>query len=114
MADFGLETSQVDGGIMVIDVRGFLDAHTFERLDQAIEQCFAQDAHRLIVKLDQVEYISSAGLGVVIMIGKRLSSAGGKLRLCNLNETVFEVFEISGFSTIFSVFKDQAEALDSF
>ena len=53
-------------------------------------------------------------LRILLTTAKRLGGTGGGLRLCNLNETVQEVFEISGFSTILSVFGTTEEALQGF
>jgi anti-anti-sigma factor len=61
-----------------------------------------------------MEFISSAGLRVLLATAQELQKAGGELRVCNLNEEVNEVFDISGFSTILMVFKDESEALQGF
>ncbi len=72
------------------------------------EKCRKQ---RLQPKLD---YINSAGLCVLLVAAKKLEGVDGELRFCNLNEIVREVFDISGFTTIFRVFGSEAEALDGF
>ncbi len=100
--------------VTVVQFEGHLDTSTAPDAQARLDELVEGGTTKILVNFTDLEYISSAGLRVLLVIGKRLGSAGGKLRLCNLNETVFEVFEISGFSTIFSVFKDQAEALDSF
>ena len=61
-----------------------------------------------------LEYISSAGLRVLLATAKKLKASGGDLKICSLNDTVQEVFDISGFSSILTVSKDQEEALASF
>jgi anti-anti-sigma factor len=61
-----------------------------------------------------LDYISSAGLRVLLATAQKLQAEDGALRVCNLNETVQEVFDISGFSTILSVFKTETEALNEF
>jgi anti-sigma B factor antagonist len=66
------------------------------------------------VSLDKVDFVSSAGLRILLATGKRLSGTGGSLRVCGLNETVNEVFEISGFSTILNVFAAETDALSGF
>ena len=48
---------------------------------------------------------------MLLASAKRLTGTGGDLRVCGLNETVHEIFEISGFSTILRVFPSEAEAL---
>jgi len=66
------------------------------------------------VDLEKMDFISSAGLRVLLATAQELQKAGGELRVCNLNEDVMEVFDISGFSTILMVFKDESEALQGF
>jgi stage II sporulation protein AA (anti-sigma F factor antagonist) len=58
--------------------------------------------------------MSSSGLRVLLALAKELEEEGGVLRICNLNEVVQEVFEISGFNSILKVFPSEAEALASF
>jgi anti-anti-sigma factor len=53
-------------------------------------------------------------LRVLLATAKKLGGVGGDLRICGLNETVSEIFEISGFSTILNVFPSEAEALADF
>ena len=69
---------------------------------------------KILVNFADLDYISSAGLRVLLTTAKRLGGSGGTLRICGLNETVSEVFEISGFSVILSVFPNETEALEGF
>ncbi len=64
----------------------------------------------IIVDLSGVDFVSSAGLRVLLATAKRMSPAG-VVRLCGLNPSVQEVFDVSGFSTIFSIFDDETAAL---
>ena len=66
------------------------------------------------MNLAKLDYISSAGLRVLLASAKQLKPDGGEIRICNLNEVVKEVFDISGFVTIFKVFGSETEALDGF
>ena len=65
---------------------------------------------RLLIELSQLEYISSAGLRVLLVVAKRIQQKGGKVVLCALVPNVKEVFEISGFSSIFKIFDNTADA----
>jgi anti-sigma B factor antagonist len=56
-----------------------------------------------VVDLRELEYISSAGLGVLLKTQKRLSGAGGELQLANLNRHIQDVFRYSGFDQIFKI-----------
>ena len=59
----------------------------------------------------KLDYISSAGLRVLLGAAKTLLASGGSLGIFGLNPSVLEVFEISGFSTILAVYPSEAEAL---
>jgi anti-anti-sigma factor len=63
------------------------------------------------VDFTKLDYISSAGLRVMLGTAKQLMAKGGGLKTFGLNQTVREVFDISGFSTILAVFATEAEAL---
>ena len=100
--------------VTVVQFEGHLDTNTAPDAQARLDELVAGGKTNILVDFSDLEYISSAGLRVLLATGKRLGSSGGNLRLCNLNETVREVFDMSGFSTIFSVFDDRAEALASF
>ncbi len=67
-----------------------------------------------MVNFEKPEYNSSAGLDVLLKAAKQLKGNNGELRICSLNEFVQEVFEISGFSIILSVFNSESDALSRF
>ena len=71
-------------------------------------------AQKVLVDFEKLEYISSAGLRVLLGAAKQLNHSGGELRLSGLNETVQEIFDMSGFSQILAVFKTSDEALTGF
>ena len=64
----------------------------------------------IIVDLTDVDFVSSAGLRVLLATAKRMRPTG-VIRLCGLNPSVQEVFDVSGFSTIFSIFDGETAAL---
>ena len=97
--------------VTVVAFVGSLDSKTSPQAQQALEGILSGGGRKLLIDFTALDYISSAGLRVLLTAAKRLSGAGGKLRLFGLNETVREVFDISGFSAIFAVFATEADAL---
>ena len=77
-------------------------------------QLIDDGATKILVDFEDLNYISSTGLRMLLVAHSRLEGASGQLRICNPNTMVREVFETSGFLEIFSVYKSQAEALDGF
>ncbi|MFQ3651178.1 MAG: STAS domain-containing protein, partial [Gemmataceae bacterium] len=61
-----------------------------------------------------VKYLSSAALGKLIALNKKVKSAGGSLVLSNINPEIIEVFEITKLDKMFKIKKDEQEALQSF
>ena len=100
--------------VMVLDIEGKLDALTSPEAESRITRLVEDGANKILVDFDKLDYVSSAGLRVLLSAAKRLESDGGELRICCLNDIVKEVFDISGFIKIFKVFASVSEALDDF
>ena len=109
-------SSRMQNDVTVVALAGNLDSNTSPQAQQALDDILAGGARKLAVDFSKLDYISSAGLRVLLGAAKRLGGQGsaGALRLFGLNETVKEVFDISGFSTILSVFATEADALNGF
>lgn len=80
-------------------VAGRLDASQADRAQRFLDQIPALR----VLDMRQLEYISSAGLGVLLKTQKRLMAAGGGLKLINVNRHISEVFRYSGFDKLFEV-----------
>jgi anti-sigma B factor antagonist len=115
MTDTGLEVecNECDG-VVVVRIRGFLDAHTAPSLDGELRRALAGGAARVVVDLEGLTYISSAGLGVFLSYVEPLRDRGGDLRLCALLPKVQRVFDIVGFSSVFDISNDVQSALRAF
>ena len=107
-------TTRTQNGVTLVVFAGSLDSNTSPKAQQALDGMLAAGARKMVVDCTALDYISSAGLRVLLATAKRLSGAGGALRLFGLNETVREVFDISGFSTILAVFGTEPDALKGF
>ncbi len=112
-------TTRTQNGVTLVALAGNLDSNTSPQAQQALDAILASGVKKMAVDCTALDYISSAGLRVLLGTAKRLSGGGaggggGALRLFGLNETVREVFDISGFSTILAVFGTEADALKGF
>jgi anti-sigma B factor antagonist len=109
-------TTSTRNGVTLVVIAGSLDSNTSPQAQQALDGTIAGGARKMVLDCTALDYISSAGLRVLLGTAKRLSGAGGggALRLFGLNETVREVFDISGFSTILAVYAKEADALKGF
>ena len=108
-----LESKTIDQ-VTVVEMEGNLDTNTSVDAQEHINMLIDDGAVKLLVDFAEVDFVSSAGLRVLLATAKKLGGIGGSLRICGLNEAVNEVFEISGFSTILDVFPSREEALQGF
>jgi anti-sigma B factor antagonist len=103
-----------EGGVTVLAFIGRLDTATSEDAKGTLDEVVDGGASKVLLDLEKLEYVSSAGLRILLATAKKLRTGGGELRLCALNEVVEEVFEISGFSSLLNVFGTDAQALEGF
>jgi anti-sigma B factor antagonist len=104
----------------VLTVSGRVDAASAPRLKQEIERLFDEKRYRVVLDLEPLEYISSPGLRVLIEARKRARDwkltdlEGGDIRIANLPPKIKEVFDLTGFTSLFVMYPDTLEAVGSF
>lgn len=103
-----LETQTIDDVVILRPV-GRLDSTSSPELEKVLTDSLAAGTKRLVFDFSDLDYISSAGLRVVLLAGKRLRPPHGKMVLVGMREIVKEVFAMSGFLTLFAV-ADTVEA----
>jgi len=87
----------------IFKLNGRLDSNTAMGFEQKLFECIENGTQRLILDFQDLDYISSAGLRVILKATKNLKSAEGKLVLCAMQDYVKEVFEISGFDSFLPI-----------
>jgi anti-anti-sigma factor len=100
--------------VSIVLFDGELDTNTSAEAEAHLDELRASGILKILVDFEKLDFVSSAGLRILLATAQQLNDAGGELRLCNLNETVQEVFDISGFSTLLMVFDSEAEAMSGF
>lgn len=99
------------GDVLVVAPIGHINSENATALETELLQHVDQGHHRIVLDFGQVDYVSSAGLRVVLMLAKQLRQVAGRLVLSGLQPQVREVFDISGFLTILKVAETRAAAL---
>jgi len=69
---------------------------------------------KIVLDFSNVEYLSSAALGKLITMEKKVKAAKGKLRLCCIRPEIYEVFNITKLNRLFKIYEDQERALEGF
>lgn len=99
------------GDIKIIGLHGRLDASTSPVVEKQLLALAAEGQVRIALDLSGLSYISSLGLRVLMVVAKQVQTGGGNLALAALNENVREIFNLAGFTHLFSVFQTVDEAV---
>ncbi|MBR0366764.1 MAG: STAS domain-containing protein [Clostridia bacterium] len=94
-------TKNVNGNIATIALEGRLDTTTAPELEKELKAVI-ESADALVLDFGELDYISSAGLRVLLSAHKAMSRKGG-MKVVNVNELVREVFDVTGFSDILTI-----------
>jgi anti-sigma B factor antagonist len=106
-------TESKHANVVVVGMKGRLDANTSPRLEERLLGLIDGGERRLLLNFVDMDYVSSAGLRVLLMAAKRLKPVSGKVALAGMKDHIKEVFDIAGFSSVLPIFKTEQEALDS-
>ena len=98
-------------GVLVLRPVGRLDSASSPELERAVNERIDGGARRVVFDLGDLDYVSSAGLRVILLAGKKLRATQGKLALAGMRDAVREVFEMSGFMQLFAVTPTLDEAI---
>ncbi len=98
---------RTEGKWTILSVAGRVDSHTAPELDAAFRQQLAQGTVWLDLDMNGIQYLSSAGLRVLLVILKEVRAKAGDMRLRSPQENVKEVLDLSGFSDLFTIVSDE-------
>lgn len=99
------------GEAMVLAPKGSINTESSPKLEKKLVELQAASERRLVVDFRHIDYISSAGLRVLLMTARRVKMAGGALALCSMNAGVTKVFALCGFERDFTIVATCDEAI---
>jgi anti-sigma B factor antagonist len=108
---------QESGDVTVVSFtdRKILDEQNIQSIGEQLYALVEDGGKRkMVLNFSRVEYLSSAALGKLITLNKKLQAAKGRLALCGIAPQLYEVFEITGLKKVFNIYDDEQEALQSF
>jgi len=106
--------SRIQDQVAVIYPRGHLDAHHVERFEKEIQRMMEKRMNRIIINCENLDYISSAGMGIIMGYLDEIREKSGDIKLCCVNNQVYDIFDLVGFTDIYDFLKDEPEAIQSF
>ena len=101
-----------DGDVLIAMLNGRLDTNTSPATEDKLMGNVNDGESKLVIDFANTDYISSSGLRVVLKLAKATKKSQGALALCNANQQILEVLEISGFLALVSHFDNVKEAVN--
>ncbi len=113
MAGFNVSRTDEDQ-ISILHLSGYLDAHTAPGFEQALQGLIQEKRYKIIVSLKELDYISSAGLGVFMGFVEEVREENGDIKIADLSPKIFKVFDLLGFPALFEIYDTLEQAREKF
>jgi len=98
----------------IVRIEGRLDATFSPMLEKKIMEQILGGARNILLDFSQLNYLSSAGIRLLLSVTKKLKDLGGALYCCSLGEEVMEIIKMAGFEHIIHIFLTEQEAIQHF
>jgi anti-sigma B factor antagonist len=113
MSDLRIDVRAL-GPAAIVEPVGLINAHTAKNFEVSVQKLLEEKQNRIVINCRGLEYIASAGLGVIMGFLTDVREGGGDIRLSNMNQTVHNIFEILGFTHFIQIFDSEEQAVQSF
>ncbi len=111
----GFEVSKSENSdVSILYLKGYLDAHTAPDLETEFQKLVDAKKYNIIVNFQDLNYISSAGLGVFMGFIEDIRKNGGDIKLTDMKPKIYRVFDLLGFPTLYDILDEEAKALEKF
>lgn len=105
-----IKTGKV-GNYTELKIIGRLDSNTSLSLEKELTGIIENGEKNILINFEELNYISSSGLRVFLVAAKMLDKENKKLNFCCMKDFIKEVFDISGFTSIFDIYKTREEVI---
>ena len=102
------------GNVLILKMKGRLDAISSPAAEKKVFECINNGETNLLLDFEGVDYLSSAGMRMLLSTTKKLKGLSGKLVLCSINNNVMDVLKMSGFDHVLELCDDEESALQKF
>jgi anti-sigma B factor antagonist len=100
--------------VSIVEPVGYLNAHTAKHFEDVLQKLVDENRILIVINCHRLDYIASAGLGVIMGFIDMVRENSGDIRLCAMNSTVKSIFEVLGFTELYSIFDNEEKAISSF
>jgi anti-anti-sigma factor len=105
-------TDNLDGKVIVVEIKGILNSETSTDFEDYINQLLIKRKVFIILNMENLDHISSAGIGVILYIQKKIIASKGYFIICNVSEEISALYEILGFDKLIRITQSKDEALN--
>jgi anti-anti-sigma factor len=102
------------GEISVVKVSGVVDSETVDLFGETIEKVFEDDCYNLILDIEGLSYINTAGLSIIADAFKQSTQNKGALKILKANDAIRELLDVVRFTKIIDIYEDEDDAINSF
>lgn len=113
MANFEIERKD-NGDVTILHANGYLDAHTAPEFEKALSTLIQEKRFKIVVSLEGLQYISSAGLGVFMGFIEEVRQNDGDIKISEVSPRVFKVFDLLGFPSLYEFYDSKQAAIEKF
>jgi anti-anti-sigma factor len=100
------------GDVVVVRVQGRLDAASSPQLEKRLNAIVESGHFKMILNLSGVDYLSSAGMRLMLSVSKKLKHLEGKVVACSLNDEVMDVIKMAGFHQVLEIYPSEEESFN--
>ena len=113
MAEF-ITSIKDQNNVSVVYLKGYLDAHTAPVLENAFSDLIDKGKYNIIANFKDLAYISSAGLGVFMAYIEKIRENSGDIKLTDMSEKVYNIFDLLGFPLLYEIYNSEEEAVKKY
>jgi anti-anti-sigma factor len=100
--------------VVILELEGSLDMTTVETFETRLKELAAQGKSRVVIDMEKLRYVSSAGIGTLMFFLKRFRNVGGDIKIADANPGVYRIFDLMGLPNIFQITESVEDALKAF
>jgi anti-sigma B factor antagonist len=106
--------TRLSGSVAIVELSGELSLYNVNELKETFQKLLDEERLQLVLNLENLSYMDSSGIGVLIAHLTRLKKEGGGLRLCHLHDNVRTLLKLTKLHNLFQIFETEEEARLSF
>lgn len=107
-------TTKTNNDTAIIYLDGHIETNSFQIFEQELNDTIKKEFYKIIINCSKLEYINSAGLGVIVGLIEEVREKNGDIKFSSMNENVSKIFDLVGFNQYFQIFDTEEQAINAF